>query len=98
MGRVSIRKGKRCITFLGVHLPYEYEETPRTIHITIHDISGSIYLRHVFNKNTLIPIDWNFMPSVFLMYDRLCYDTILFLNSDNINKLFSQYQSCAFTL
>lgn len=93
MGRVIIRKGKRCITFLGVHLPYWYEETPRTIYIFIYDSKGDIYIRHAYNKNVLQAIDWEFMPSVILMYDRLCYDLLLTLKPDNINNLFSQFQN-----
>lgn len=91
MGRVIIRNGHRCITFLGVHLPYWYEEFSRTIQITIRDAKGDIYIRHTFNKNILQSIDWDFLPSVLLMYDRLCYDTLLSLKPANINNLFSQF-------
>lgn len=91
MGRVIVREGKRCITFLGVNLPYRYEETPRTIHIIIYDVKGDIYVRHAYNKNILQVIDWEFIPSVILMYDKLCYDLLLTLKPDNINNLFSQF-------
>lgn len=98
MGRITIRKGQRCITFLTVILPYWYEELSCTIQITIRDIKGHVYIRHAYNKKILQSIDWDFLPSVLLMCDKLCYDTILSLKSDNINYLFSQYQSCASTL
>lgn len=93
MGRVTVRKGRRFVSFLDMSLPFEYIETPRTIEVRVFDMYGKLYVRKTYNKKFLVNKHWDNLPHVILTLDALCLDLLIRLAPENLKNLYTQYNN-----